>query len=218
MNKADRRLILALLIIIIILSFVLVIKIKTEPEYDEKIYNQIYSEYEQIFEKDVEEAENNENIIVDNNEYKYSTQTNLTTTGASSSRKNSNIIGKITIPKLSIRYPVINETTEEYLKVAPTKLFGPNANEVGNLCIIGHNMKNEKFFSKLSSLVVGDKIFLTSNSSKEMTYYVYDKYEIDETDMSCTNQETNGNIELTLITCTAKKNKRLVVKCRTSTS
>ena len=46
----------------------------------------------------------------------------------------------LVIPKLSIKYPVINETTEEYLKIAPTKLFGPNANEVGNLCIIGHNM------------------------------------------------------------------------------
>ena len=40
-----------------------------------------------------------------------------------------------------------------------------------------------------------------------MTYYVYDKYEINDNDMSCTSQETNGKIELTLITCTSKKNK-----------
>ena len=43
----------------------------------------------------------------------------------------------------------------------------------------------------------------------------YDTYIVDETDMSCTSQETNGKIELTLITCDNNDNKkRLVVKCR----
>ena len=43
MNKGDRKLILALLVIIIILSCVLIFKIKSEPEYEEKLYSKIYS-------------------------------------------------------------------------------------------------------------------------------------------------------------------------------
>ncbi len=220
MNKGDRKLILVLLIIIIILSCVLIFKIKSEPEYDEKLYSKIYAEYDELFENTLEETKNDDVTTTSNsdsnsNYIEHSIQTNTTSSKEIVGRKNSNIIGKIIIPKLSIRYPVINETTDEYLKIAPTRLFGPDANEVGNLCIIGHNMKNEKFFSKLSDLEAGDKVFLTSNNGKEMTYYVYDKYEINDNDMSCTSQETNGKIELTLITCTSKKNKRLVVKCRT---
>ena len=45
-------------------------------------------------------------------------------------------------------------------------------------------------------------------------YKVYDKYIIDERDMKCTSQETDGKIELTLITCDNDNTKRLVVKCR----
>lgn len=220
MNKGDRKLILALLIIIIILSCVLIFKIKSEPEYDEKLHNKIYAEYDELFENTLEENKiddinTNSNSNNDSNYNEHSIQTSTTSSKEIVGRKNSNIIGKIIIPKLSIRYPIINETTDEYLKIAPTRLFGPDANEVGNLCIIGHNMKNDKFFSKLSDLQMGDKVFITSNNKKEMTYYVYDKYEINDNDMSCTSQETNGQIELTLITCTSKKEKRLVVKCRT---
>ena len=47
-------------------------------------------------------------------------------------------------------------------------------------------------------------------------YKVYDKYIVDETDMRCTEQETNGKIELTLITCDNDNTKRLIVKCRVS--
>ena len=59
------------------------------------------------------------------------------------------VIASISIPKISVFYPVIAETTEEYMKIAPTKLWGPNPNEVGNLCIIGHNWESEAFFIQL---------------------------------------------------------------------
>ena len=118
------------------------------------------------------------------------------------------------IPKLELVYPVVNETTDEYLKIAPTKLTGPNMNEKGNFCIVGHNYKNNQFFSKLSKLQINDKVCLTSNNGKKLNYTVYDKYEVDEMDHSCTNQNTRGNIETTLITCTSDKSKRLVVKCK----
>ncbi len=84
----------------------------------------------------------------------------------------------------------------------------------GNLVVVGHNYKSGKFFGKLKKLTKGDNIFVTSIDGNVRMYKVYDKYIIDATDMRCTNQETNGQIELTLITCADDNTKRLVLKCR----
>lgn len=86
----------------------------------------------------------------------------------------------------------------------------------GNLVIVGHNYKNGQFFGNLKKLENGDNIFLISSNGSSEMYKVYDKYIVDETDMRCTSQETNGKIELTLITCDNDNAKRLVVKCRVS--
>lgn len=86
----------------------------------------------------------------------------------------------------------------------------------GNLVIVGHNYKNSHFFGNLKKLENGDNIFLISRKGSTENYKVYNKYIVNETDMSCTSQETNGKIELTLITCDNDNTKRLVVKCRTS--
>lgn len=79
---------------------------------------------------------------------------------------------------------------------------------------MGHNYKNGQFFGKLKNLTLGDDIFLVSSKGNAQMYKAYDIYIVDETDMRCTNQETNGKIELTLITCDNDNKKRLVVKCR----
>lgn len=82
------------------------------------------------------------------------------------------------------------------------------------MVIVGHNYKNGKFFGNLKKLTIGDNIFLLSSKGNAQVYKVYDTYIVDETDMSCISQETNGEIELTLITCADDNTKRLVVKCR----
>ena len=84
----------------------------------------------------------------------------------------------------------------------------------GNLVIVGHNYKNGQFFGNLKKVAKEDNVFLISSAGKAKMYKVYDIYIIDEKDMSCTNQETNGRTELTLITCDNDNTKRLVVKCR----
>lgn len=82
------------------------------------------------------------------------------------------------------------------------------------MVIVGHNYKNGQFFGNLKKLTIGDNIFLLSSKGNAQMYKVYDIYIVDETDLSCTSQETNGKIELTLITCDNDNKKRLVVKCR----
>lgn len=203
MDKGEKKLICCLLIGIIIGSSILIFKINSEPKYDETLYDEIYSEYEEILAKEnqsySEEEKNAVYMKVNSKGEKY------------------RVAGQIHIPKIGINYPIVYETSEEYLKIAPTKLFGPDINEPGNVCIVGHNYKNEQFFSRLSELENNDKINLLDNKGKRVSYLVYDKYEVAETDLSCTEQNTNGEREVTLITCTKKKDKRLVVKCRAIT-
>lgn len=208
MDKGEKKLICFLLMGIIIGSSILIFKIKSESEYDEALYDEIYSEYEEILAKESYPEKDEKNTVKkDNTIY----------LNSNSKGQKYRVAGQIHIPKIDVNYPIVYETSDEYLKIAPTKLFGPDVNQPGNVCIVGHNYKNEQFFSRLSELENNDKINLLDNKGKRVSYLVYDKYEVSETDLSCTNQNTNGEMEATLITCTKKKDKRLVVKCRAIT-
>ena len=128
-------------------------------------------------------------------------------------------IATINIPKINVTYPILDgetdstEETEALLKISPTKFWGPEPNEVGNLCIVGHNYRNTRFFSKVPTLVNGDIIEITkTDTGKTIQYKVYNKYQVDPTDLSCTSQLTDGKKEITLITCTDDSKQRVIVK------
>jgi len=123
------------------------------------------------------------------------------------------IVGIVNIPKIKVKYPIIAETTDDLLKVSVCKFWGSNPNEVGNLCIVGHNYRNSKFFSKVPKMVVGDIIEITDLSGKTLKYEAYDIYTVDPSDTRCTSQLTQGKKEVTLITCTNDAKQRVIVKC-----
>ena len=123
-------------------------------------------------------------------------------------------LATIYIPSIDCTYPIINETTDELLKISPTKFWGADPNEVGNFCIVGHNYRNSKFFSKVPRLEDGDTIEITDLSDRTLVYEVYDKYVVDPSDVNCTSQRTNGKKEITLITCTDDSKQRVIVKAR----
>ncbi len=129
-------------------------------------------------------------------------------------------IATVTIPKINVTYPVIDgptdsaEETEDLLKISPTKFWGPEPNQVGNFCIVGHNYRNTRFFSKVPTLLEGDIVEITDLSGKTIQYKIYTKYQVDPTDVSCTTQLTNGKKEITLITCTDDSKYRVVVKAK----
>lgn len=132
--SGDKKLIYFLVVLIIILAIILLIKIKTTPQYDPKVYSDIYSEYENIFSQEDDSqiiVENHTQNKIDNNVIKNENNIYTAATGtATRDIENSKVIGKIIIPKIEIRYPIIKETTTEYLKVAPTKYCGPEVNEI----------------------------------------------------------------------------------------
>lgn len=131
-----------------------------------------------------------------------------------SNGKTYTIDATLTIPSLGINYPVLTETSEQLLKISLNKFWGPSPNEIGNYCIVGHNYTNKKMFGKLAEIKNGDIVEMTDTYGKKVSYSVYNKYVVEPEDVSCTSQLTNGNREVTLITCTNHGKQRLVVKAR----
>ena len=123
-----------------------------------------------------------------------------------------NVAATLSIPKIDLKYPVLTETSDELLKNALTKFWGPEANEVGNFVIAGHNYKNKKFFGRLSEMQIGDTLQLTDVKGNELTYQIYEIYTVDPSNNDCTTQLTDGKREVTLITCTATGLERLIIK------
>lgn len=148
------------------------------------------------------------------NENKEATNASLSGTYKAPNGKTYTTVGTISIPAIDVNYPILSETTDSLLKVSVCKFWGSEPNEVGNLCIAGHNYRNKKFFSKVLNLVVGDKIEITDLSGRTLKYSIFDKYTVDPADVSCTSQLTNGKKIVTLITCTNDNKQRVVVKAQ----
>lgn len=122
------------------------------------------------------------------------------------------VVGMLEIPKINLSTYILAETNTDSLKQSVTKLCGPNINEVGNFCIIGHNYNKTTMFGNLKKLEINDTAILTNMYGQKVEYAVYDIYKVEPKEVECLEQETYGNRELTLITCTTGAIKRLVVK------
>lgn len=137
------------------------------------------------------------------------------TSGSKDNSSDSFVIGIIKIDKIALNYPIISETNEELLKISVCKFAGPMPNEIGNLCIAGHNYIDNKFFSRLNELSVGDIIEIYDLSGSKINYTIFQKQIVDSTDLTCTNQNVMGQKQITLITCSNTNNsKRLIIKAK----
>lgn len=123
-------------------------------------------------------------------------------------------IGVVNIQSINVNYPILSTYSDALLKIAPCKFHGPNPNEVGNLCIAGHNYRNSKFFSKVPKLKNGDIIEITDLGGVTVEYAVYDKFIVNPDELECTSQLTGGRREITLITCTDDNKQRHIIKAR----
>lgn len=130
------------------------------------------------------------------------------------------VVATVEAPKIGLQQTVIQgetgelKETEGLLKSSPVKYHGHDPNEVGNFCIVGHNYRNTKFFSKVINLVIGDTVKLTDLTGRTLIYEVYDKHTVIPEDVHDTTQVTGGRKELTLITCTNDSKERVIVRCK----
>ena len=124
------------------------------------------------------------------------------------------VIGIVQIEKIGVNYPILSESNKKLLEISPCRFAGPMPNEIGNLCIAGHNYVDYKFFSRLNELEIKDKIKIYDLNGSMNEYSVYKIYESEASDMSCTTQNTSGNSIVTLITCNNVSGKRLIIKAK----
>lgn len=124
------------------------------------------------------------------------------------------IIGIIRIDKININYSILSVSNNDLLDISVCRFAGPMPNEIGNLCIAGHNYVDYKFFSRLNELKINDKITIYDLQGNCLEYKIYDKYETKPDDISCTFQDTNNTRIVTLITCNNVNGKRLVIHAK----
>ena len=140
----------------------------------------------------------------------YSSKNNYSTLKISG---NISIIGLIEIPKINVSYPIIENTNDNLLKISVCKFSGPLPNRIGNLCIAGHNYKNNSMFSNLYKINIGDFIYITDLNNTKIKYTIYQKFIVEENNLDCT--KNSNNVQITLITCYNFNNsKRLVIKAK----
>lgn len=123
------------------------------------------------------------------------------------------MVGHIQIPKTNIKYPILEKVTIKSLETSVAILYPADAklNEPGNVVIAGHNYRNQMFFSNNKKLSAGDKIYITDESGRKLTYVVYDNFEAAPEDTSFYIRDTGGVPEITLTTCTQDSSKRTII-------
>lgn len=125
------------------------------------------------------------------------------------------VLAKLEIPEIKLETYILKKCTEESLNKAVAKYWGADPNTVGNLCVAGHNApRNKNMFYHLKDLKIGDGLTISDNTVGIVEYEIYDIFKVSPDDVSSLEQETGGNKEVTLITCTNDSKKRLIVKAR----
>lgn len=90
------------------------------------------------------------------------------------------VAANLKIKKINIDTNVLDKYSKKAMDVCVTKFYGPDANEVGNFCITGHNYVTNNMFGYLYKLELGDTIILSDNQYGVVEYKIYDKYRAKE--------------------------------------
>lgn len=115
-------------------------------------------------------------------------------------------VGYLQIPALGLTLPVISESTEEYLNIAPCRFFGTPYQK--NFVIGGHRYR--KHFSNIHTLKYGERLTFTDVAGNVFTYEVTECEILEpyEAEYLC-----SGEWDLSLYTCTPGGASRVTVRC-----
>lgn len=121
------------------------------------------------------------------------------------------MVGTIEIPAINFTSPVLQDASSKAIEVAVGIYDGPGLNEIGNTTIAGHNYRDGRFFSNNKKLVEGDKIHITDDTGRKITYVIYKTYTTTPEDSSYLDRDTEGRREISLTTCTDDTKSRLII-------
>lgn len=125
--------------------------------------------------------------------------------------KGYSMVGKIEIPKINLKYVILDKATPSSIETSVAVAYGPGPNKIGNTVIVGHNYRNGSFFGNNDKLEIGDKIYITDNSNTRLKYNIYNIYETSPDDGDYMVRDTNGKREISLSTCTDNSKARLII-------
>lgn len=129
--------------------------------------------------------------------------------------KEYDVVAKLEIPAINLETYILETCTENSLNKSVAKFWGADPNEIGNLCIAGHNApRNTNMFYNLKKLKIGNILTISDNTIGKVEYEIYNIYNVFPEDVSPLSQETNGKREVTLITCTNDSKQRTIIKAK----
>lgn len=201
-NKNRRKLKYLLLILILGTLFFILFNIQTEENSKsgttiKKVNSKSYQNYQSENLETQQSTENEQNVEKEYIETEY---------------KGYKVCAKLNIPAINLETYVLEEYSKQALLTSVTKFYGEEPNKVGNFCIAGHNYGPSNMFQNIKKLKINDEIYLIDTNGNKEKYSIYDIYTVLPNETRCLSQKTDGNTELTLITCTPDSERRIIVK------
>ena len=199
---------------LVILSIIGVILVAVSLFFDFKaksIQDNLIKEYEErTEEKKVNEiAEDNEIITDKSQEQTSNTYKNKGNKNNNSATNNPGTIGILKISSINLKAPIVNG--EENLNYVVAKYKNsPNFGENGNTILAAHNNMKGSIFRNLYKVKIGDTVEVQKDN--ELFRYKITQREIVEPNNPNLLTQDLSKKEITLITCTERSKKRLIVK------
>ncbi len=207
--------VLTVILVIVIIAVIGLLGFLAYDYYQNYMVTKDTSDFVDNFQGDVTDGEANDdnqtgNANTSGLEQIKDSQSN---TGSKAKRtyKGFGVLGTMEIPATNLKYPILEKVTKKSIETAVAFLYGSGINQPGNSVIIGHNYRNGLFFSNNKKLNIGDKIYITGNDGKKVTYTIYNKFEATPEDTSFYQRDTGGKAEVTLSTCTDDSKARLII-------
>ena len=195
MKNKSKLLFYKIFLTILLLAFVITIVLIVKKYGTQELYEEKNEEIVEVFSQTEEKIDEQGLSIIEFEGFK--------------------VIGVIKIPAIDLEYPILEQTTDDAMKVSISRYWGGNINEYGNVSLAGHNNKiTLTMFGKNKNLKIGDRIFLTDLTGRTIEYNIYDSFITDPDDVSILRTTDKSVREVTLITCTNGRANRLIHKAR----
>lgn len=213
-NKYSK--VLTIILVIVIIAVVILLALWGYDVFQKFSTKKAAQEIVNEFENTVGQSENavdinNQELVAPVANEEFSEQTSASTGTKKVTYKGYNVVGTIEIPRISLKYPILEKVSPGAIEVAVAVMYGPGPNQVGNTVIAGHNYRNGSFFGKNKQLSLGDKIYITDTSNTKIEYKIYNIYETSPDDGDYMVRDTNGKREISLSTCTDNSKSRLII-------
>lgn len=207
--------VLTVILVIVIIAILGLLGFLAYDYYQKYAVTTDTSDFVDNFEGEVQDQtatdDNNDNGSGENPLDKIQDTNSSSGSAAKRTYKGFGVLGTMEIPATNFKYPILEKVTKKSIETAVAFLYGTGINQPGNSVIIGHNYRNGLFFSNNKKLNLGDKIYITDNSGKKLTYTIYNKFETTPEDTSFYQRDTGGKAEVTLSTCTDDSKARLII-------